>query len=290
MLIAQITDLHLGFDSDNPNEFNRQRLDRTLDVLRSLKPRIDLLLVTGDIADDGDDSISYKRYREAIAGLPFPVYPLMGNHDSRRTFLKHFPETASADGFIQYAVEGHAVRVLVLDTLEPGRHGGSFCRKREAWLRARLDEAPDQPTLLALHHPPIATGIPWLTEDPDSLWATRLRAVVEGRRNIVAMVAGHIHRPIVTGWAGFPLIVCPSTAPQVALGLAPIDPDEPDERPMIVADDPYFALHLWDGRQLVTHFDTAGDHEVLASYTPKLQSLVRMLIREKEGSTLLDLG
>ena len=27
MLIAQITDIHLGFEPDNPDELNRQRLD-----------------------------------------------------------------------------------------------------------------------------------------------------------------------------------------------------------------------------------------------------------------------
>jgi hypothetical protein len=52
---------------------------------------------------------------------------------------------------------------------------------------------------------------------------------------------------------------------------------------MIVADAPCFALHLWNGRQLVTHFDTAEDHQVLASYTPKLQPLVRLLTEEKKN-------
>lgn len=33
MLIAQITDLHIGFDPDNPAEYNRKRLDEVLDVL-----------------------------------------------------------------------------------------------------------------------------------------------------------------------------------------------------------------------------------------------------------------
>ena len=282
MLIAQITDVHLGFDPVNPEEFNRQRLDATLRVLRAIEPAPDLLLVTGDIANDGDDSVSYRRWAEAIADLPFPVYPLMGNHDSRAPFLRQFPDTGSADGFIQYAIEDHALRILVLDTLEVGRHGGGFCAKRGAWLRARLDEAPERPTLIALHHPPIATGIPWLTEDPDALWVGRLRAAVDGRRNIVALVAGHVHRPIVTGWAGTTVVVCASTAPQVALGLEPIDSDAPDERPMIIADPPAFALHLWDGRQLLTHFDTAEDHEVLARYTSKLQPLVRMLMQEKK--------
>lgn len=283
MLIAQITDVHLGFDPVNPDEFNRQRLDATLRALCALDPLPDLLLVTGDIANDGDDGQSYERYREAIADLPFPVHSLMGNHDSRAPFLERFPETGTADGFIQYAIDGHELRILVLDTLEVGRHGGGYCETRAAWLHNRLEEAPERPTLIALHHPPIATGIGWLTENARAEWIARLRELVEPRRNVVAMVAGHVHRPIVTGWAGTTVIVCSSTAPQVALDLAPIDPEAPDDRAMIVADPPGYALHLWKGGQLITHFDTVEDHEVLAHYTPKLQPLVRSLIAEKKA-------
>jgi hypothetical protein len=31
MLVAQITDIHLGFEPDTPGEFNRQRLDDVID-------------------------------------------------------------------------------------------------------------------------------------------------------------------------------------------------------------------------------------------------------------------
>ena len=61
MLIAQITDVHLGFEPGNPDELNRQRLDRTLRTLVEMVPRPDLLLATGDLADPGDDSESYAR-------------------------------------------------------------------------------------------------------------------------------------------------------------------------------------------------------------------------------------
>ena len=37
---------------------------------------------------------------------------------------------------------------------------------------------------------------------------------------------------------------------------------------MIVAEPPGYGLHLWKDGQLVSHFDTAEDHEVLARYTP----------------------
>jgi 3',5'-cyclic AMP phosphodiesterase CpdA len=281
MLIAQITDIHLGFDQGNPDEYNRQRLDRTLRSLVEMQPRPDILVVTGDLAEEGDDDASYARLREAFAPLPFPVHMAMGNHDSREPFIATFPEARHADGFIQYAIEDGPLRILVLDTLEVGRHGGGFCETRAAWLRARLAEAPDRPTLIVLHHPPIETGLSWMTEDPEAPWVRRLREIVEAQSNIVALIGGHLHRPVITQWAGTTLAVCPSTAPQVALDLEPIDPERPDGRPMIVADHPYYALHLWNGRQLVTHFDTAEDHVVLASYNEKLQPLVRLLTEEK---------
>ena len=285
LLIAQITDLHLGFDQDDPEELNRRRLDRALAALVAMEPRPDLLLVTGDLAEEGDDEVSYRRLAGALAGLPFPCFMAMGNHDSRDAFRRVFPGAPAAEnGFVHYALDDLPLRILVLDTLEPGRHGGGFCEARAAWLAERLGEAPERPTLIVLHHPPVETGLSWMTENPDAAWVERLRAVVGRHRNVVAMIAGHLHRPVITSWAGTTLAVCPSTAPQVALDLAPIDPERPDGRPMIVADAPGYALHLWNGRELVTHFDTAEDHDVLASYTTKLQPLVRMLTEEKKQS------
>jgi 3',5'-cyclic-AMP phosphodiesterase len=284
MLVAQITDLHLGFDPGNPDEDNRKRLDRTLATLANLTPRPDLLLATGDIADNGDDAVSYRRFGEAIAGLPFPVWPAMGNHDSRGTFVAEFPNTPLADGFIQYAIEDFPVRILVLDTLEVGRHGGGFCETRAAWLRERLAEAPGRPTLIVLHHPPIATGLSWMTENPEAAWVVRLKRIVEANPNIVAMVAGHLHRPVVTRWAGTTLAICPSTAPLVALDLEPMDPTHADERAMIVADRPYFALHFWNGEGLISHFDTVEDHEVLARYNERREAFIRMLIEQRANA------
>jgi Icc protein len=284
MLIAQITDVHLGFEPNNPAEFNRKRLDQTLRTLAAMKPRPDVLIVTGDLADEGDDQVSYRRLKGALSGVPFPVWYCMGNHDSREGFLEHFPHVPAPDGFIQYAVEDFPLRLLVLDTLEVGRHGGGFCEIRAAWLAARLAEQPARPTLIVLHHPPIETGLSWMTENPDALWVERLRAIVSANRNIVGMVAGHLHRPVVTQWAGTTLAVCPSTAPQVALDLDPIDPDKPDGRPMIVADPPAYAIHWWNGEQLISHFDTADEHTVLARYEPALQPLVQMLLAEKQDA------
>jgi hypothetical protein len=43
--------------------------------------------------------------------------------------------------------------------------------------------------------------------------------------------------------------------------------------PIVVADPLRFAIHHWNGNRLATHFDTAGEHDVLARYCPTLQPL-----------------
>jgi Icc protein len=282
MLIAQLTDIHLGFEPDNPGELNRQRLDRAVAALLALDPQPDLLLATGDLTDLGDAD-SYARLREALAPLPFPVLPCVGNHDLRAGFTAAFPDIPTEGGFVQYVVEDWPLRLVVLDTLEEGRHGGAFCEARAAWLDARLNEAPRRPTLLVLHHPPIATGIDWMTTGPHEAWAHRLTEVVSRHDQVVAAVSGHIHRPMVSPWAGTTLIVCPSTAPQVVLDLKPMDPQRPDNRPLIVAEPPGYALHLWTEGRLVSHFGRAEDAPVLARYDAKIQPFIDHLFKERGG-------
>src|SRR3546814_15701257 len=74
MLIAQITDIHIGFDPDTPAEYNRKRLDDVLDALIEGVNRPDLLLPTGDITDRGDPT-SYARLATAFPRCPFTSSP-----------------------------------------------------------------------------------------------------------------------------------------------------------------------------------------------------------------------
>ena len=281
MLIAQITDIHLGFEPGNPQELNRIRLDRTLEKLCAMEPRPDLLLCTGDLTDKGDLE-SFRRLREALASLPFPFFLGVGNHVERGPLLEVFPETRTASGFVQYAIEDWPLRILVLDTLEHGRHAGAFGASRARWLAARLDESPTRPTLLVLHHPPAFTGIDWMTLTAEETWAARLTGIVAGRANIVGAIAGHLHRPAVAPWAGTCLRVCSSVAPQVTLELKPIDLDRPDGRPLVQAEPPAFALHHWAPETgLVTHFGRVEEVETLIRYDERFQPVLRRFADER---------
>jgi 3',5'-cyclic AMP phosphodiesterase CpdA len=244
-----------------------------LETLVALKPQPDLVFATGDLVEHGDIE-SYRQLREMLAALPFPVHYAMGNHDDRANFSAVFPETPLTDGFVQYAVEGFPLRFLVLDTLDAGHHGGAFCPQRAAWLTARLDEAPDTPTLILLHHPPAAIGIDWMDPTDGEEWIERLATTLAGRDNIVGLVSGHVHRAATLDWRGMKLSVTPSTAPSIALDLTEVDPEQPDDRPMIEAGEPGFALHLWTGGRLVSHF-AAPEARTIARYTAEFQPLVR---------------
>jgi 3',5'-cyclic AMP phosphodiesterase CpdA len=280
MLIAQITDIHLGFDPDNPSEFNRKRLDQVLKILCAMNPRPDLLLATGDLVDRGDVD-SYRRLQNALSICPFPVWPCMGNHDHRDNFAVQFPDIPAVDGFVQYEVDAGKVRFLVIDTLEEGRHGGAFCETRARWLCARLAEQQDRDTIIVMHHPPVDVGIEWMATDPEEPWVSRFAETIAGHTQVKGIICGHLHRPISVAWRGTTISICPSTAPQVALDLTPIDPDKPDNRSMIIADPPAYALHKWNGRELVSHFDTADEHVMLAKFDVKMQPLVKALIAER---------
>ncbi|RVT43617.1 phosphodiesterase [Sphingobium algorifonticola] len=280
MLIAQITDIHLGFEPDNPAEFNRKRLDQALGCLIGGPNRPDILLATGDLVDRGDVD-SYRRLANAFSQCPFPVYPCMGNHDDRASFSAIFPHIPVVDGFVQYVVPLDGLRLIVIDTLEPDRHGGAFCDIRAAWLRARLEEAPATPTIIVMHHPPVEVGIAWMNTHPEEPWVQRFAAAIAGHAQVEALICGHLHRAIVAPWKGTTIAICPSTAPQVSLDLSPIDPEAPDNRPMIIADPPAFAIHRWGEHGLVSHFETADEHVMLAKFDSGMQPLVRALIGER---------
>jgi 3',5'-cyclic-AMP phosphodiesterase len=279
MLIAQITDIHIGFEPGNHEEFNRKRLDATIDALLALKRRPDMMLATGDLTDLGTEQ-SYEWLLEGLSRCPWPIYPIPGNHDVRETFLRAFPNTPTSDGFIQYEVEADELRIIMLDTLEEGRHGGSFCERRAAWLDARLSEQPNRPTMLVSHHPPTEIGIAWMSAASREPWVLRFAEVVQKHKQVVRLIAGHIHRPIFTSWAGTTLSVTPSTAPQVALDLRPIN-STPDGRDMIIAEPPAYALHEWTDGMLLSHLGYANAGPVLARYNDAMQPLVEHLLAER---------
>lgn len=282
MLIAQLTDIHIGFDPQaRPEELNRTRFRAVLARLFESPNTPDLLVLSGDLTDHGDGD-SFAQVAALLARAPCPLLPMVGNHDTREELLRAFPACAHADGFVHYMIEREGLAILCLDTLEPGRHGGAFCTARRDWLRARLAELMGRPVLIFMHHPPVVSGIAWMDPAPDEDWIANFAAAVSGHEgHILAIHCGHLHRPLAASFRGIPLSVTPSVAPLVALDLTAIDPAHADGRDLITNEPPSYALHRWDGRRLVTHYETVSDWQVLASYGEHLKPMIREMFAER---------
>lgn len=287
VLIAQITDTHVGFEPEaGEEEFNYLRFRMAIDHLLDQPVQPDILILTGDVADKGRPE-SYERMKGPLARCLFPVHVMTGNHDNRDNLLAAFPKCPTIDGpggkrYAQYAFEVNGLRIVCLDTLQHGRHGGAFCETRAQWLSKELTAHPDTPTLIVMHHPPVIAGIDWMDPRPNEAWLQRFAAAVEGHDQIIGITCGHLHRPIASAFGSIPVTVTPAVAPAVSLDLRPVDFHKEDGRGIVDAEPPGYALHRWKDGKLVTHFQPVGDWTRLAVYTEKLIPMMEGLERERK--------
>ncbi len=76
-----------------------------------------------------------------------------------------------------------------------------------------------EPALIAMHHPPFATGVGWV-DAKNRNWSAELGSVLANSGRVRGILCGHVHRSIQRIWHGFPVTTAPATAPQVALHLS----------------------------------------------------------------------
>ena len=202
-------------------------------------------VITGDLADIGEAS-AYAWLAERLARFELPCHLLIGNHDSRDTFVAHFGSTPTdANGFVQSVIDTSAGKFVLLDTVEANTHGGIFCPARQAWLRQTLDRLADEPVYLFMHHPPFDLQLPCI----DRIGLVEQQAVadiVAGRGNIRHLFFGHAHRPICGNWQGISFSTLRGTNHQVGLQFEREQIDYVDEPPE-------YAVVFVDADSIVVH-------------------------------------
>jgi hypothetical protein len=144
------------------------------------------------------------------------------------------------------------LRLLTLDTTIPGEAGGALAETELQWLDRALRDQPARPTIVAMHHPPVLTGVPpWDATAIGSVERRVLDRVLSRHPQALAVIAGHLHRTLVSTIAGRPMVVVPSTYMQSKLDWSSTDF-------VLVPEPPGFGLHaLLDG-QLVSHVQPIG--------------------------------
>ena len=263
MLIAQITDMHVVAEGELAmgSVDTNTALAAAVDRLNGFSPQPDIVVITGDLTDGGKPQ-EYRRLRQLLAPMKAPFAVLPGNHDDRPAMREAFADHAylpQSGSFLHWVIEDYPLRIVALDSVDPGSSGGRLCAERLAWLDVALARAADRPTLLALHHPPFDTGIDFMDriglEDRDGL-----AEVVSRHRQVERVICGHVHRPVQVRFAGTLASISPSTAHQIPLTL---DPDQPDAW---LREPAGLCLFLWTGRRLVGHTLYIGDHGNVTLY------------------------
>ncbi len=209
------------------------------------------MLVTGDLAENAADA-EYEQVLELLAPLEAPIFVLPGNHDDRAALRRHFDLPGAGHEPVHYTVDLGQLRLVVIDTTKPGEEDGALDDERLSWLDAELAAASDLPTVLAMHHPPLLTGIPPLdeiglpTEDRRALEAVLMR-----HPQVRRIVAGHMHRPVTSELAGRAVLAVPSTYMQARLDLLMSELQT-------VPDPAGFALHVLRDGELISHVQTVS--------------------------------
>lgn len=247
-LVVQLSDSHIGGDWDGEDPIAGLR--EVVDAVVGLPNRPDAVLVSGDLAEHGSPA-EYQTVREMLEPIGAAVHVIAGNHDDRAALRAAFALPDDGAAPVQWAADLGPLRLVGLDTTIPGHAGGALDADRVEWLDDQLGRAPDQPTLLTMHHPPITTGVaPWDAIGLPPADQSALARVLEGHAQVRRVVSGHVHQTITAAIAGRPVLTIPSTYVQARLDFSAAEIDLAPGWPR------GFALHALVGREIVSYVRT----------------------------------
>ncbi|WP_213770002.1 phosphodiesterase [Bradyrhizobium sp. dw_78] len=239
--IAQISDLHIK--PPGALAYGRvdtaKALERCIAALNEFDPAPDFVVISGDLADT-PTAEEYDHLKRLLAPLKLPFAGIPGNHDSRELMRAAFPQAdyAFASGPLNQRVEIGGLELVLLDSSVPGKPHGELDASTLQWLDATLAASADRPVLVFLHHPPFVTGIGHM--DLQNLRnSSELATVVKRHPHVQLVAAGHVHRAVLTMFAGVPATICPAPNHAVDLDLAEL------RQPSFKVEPPAFHLHTW---------------------------------------------
>lgn len=191
--ILQISDLHilpepadtmLGLDTEYYFQACLRHAHQHFDAF-------DLILVTGDLAQDPCPG-SYQRIFQHLKNYQTPCLCLPGNHDDFALMSEYLNlDQITCSKLLQL----NGWQIIALNSQKQASPVGKLSPDELAFLQKTLSAGPDMPTLIALHHPCIATGSAWLDMMQIENSAEFL-AVLQNFPQVKAVTCGHVHQEI----------------------------------------------------------------------------------------------
>ncbi len=207
--LVQISDSHLFKDPQRTllGLNTEQSFLNVLELVLQEQPHIDLLLTTGDIAQQPDIE-TYQRYMAHTSRIHAPHFCVQGNHDLDQPFQ----HSVTRNQLPCEVVIGDWCCIL-LDSSVDHEIAGSFNPATLQYIEAALQRQHNKHVLIALHHNPIAVGSAWL--DQHMLKNSQpFLALIQQYPNVKLVIHGHVHQAFSATLGHIQFLACPSTSLQ----------------------------------------------------------------------------
>jgi 3',5'-cyclic-AMP phosphodiesterase len=210
VLVAQLSDTHLL--ADPTARLGRHNTTRNLAaVVEALPPRIDVMVVTGDIAEDGTHE-AYRRALSLTAGRAGQRYFLAGNHDDPQVMRDVFGPAPP----LQMVRISDRWTMALVDSQWIGHEEGQVADDTLAHLRDELARATTN-VVVCLHHPPIS---PCQNPACGMSNGEALQAIIQSGP-VRLVLSGHVHQQFDTTLHGVRFVGAPATFRQLRHGGDP---------------------------------------------------------------------
>ena len=238
-------------------------LAATLAAVERTGVRPDAIVFTGDLTDLGEPE-AYAVLRAEVepfaARLGAPIVWVAGNHDERPALREGLFDAAPTHEPVTAVHDLGGLRLIALDSTVPGWHHGDLDDAQLAWLRETLAEPAPLGTILALHHPPLPSHIPFF--DILELRHQDALATAIADTDVRAILAGHLHYATAGTFAGVPVSVASATCYTMNLQRPPAEVNGMD------AGQSFHLVHVYD--DTITHAVVpVGEAETAEFFTPK---------------------
>ena len=150
-----------------------------------------------------------------------PIVWVAGNHDERPALREGLFDAAPTHEPVTAVHDLGGLRFIALDSTVPGWHHGDLDDAQLAWLRDTLAEPAPLGTILALHHPPLPSHIPFF-DILELRHQDALAAAIAGT-DVRAILAGHLHYATAGTFAGVPVSVASATCYTMNLQRPPAE-------------------------------------------------------------------
>lgn len=212
--IVHISDTHLLANGGllGGRYDTRQGLAAALAAVERAGVRPDAVIFTGDLTDLGEPG-AYRALRALVEPLAerlgAPIVWVAGNHDERPALREYLLDGEPSEQPVTGVWNLNGLRIIALDSSVPGWHHGDLDDHQLAWLRSELERPAEHGTLLAMHHPPLPSHIPFF--DILELRNQEALAAVLRGSDVRGILAGHLHYSTSGTFAGIPVSVASAT-------------------------------------------------------------------------------